>query len=50
MVYGIAFSWNPRNWRLGWSDAVDVDPNTGREVVIGQWFFVGPVALTMEYE
>lgn len=38
--FGIAFSWNPVNWRLGWKDALDDD---GRKV--GEWLFFGPVAL-----
>jgi hypothetical protein len=48
-MWGIAFSLNPRNWRLGWSDAMDHD-SQGREVCVGRWFFIGPVALTYDYE
>lgn len=50
MIYGLAFSLDPRKWRLGWSDAMDIDPSTGRAIVVGRWFFVGPIALTMDYQ
>jgi hypothetical protein len=48
-MWGIAFSFNPVNWRLGWSDAMDYDAS-GREIIVGKWFFLGPVALTYDYE
>lgn len=36
---GIAFSLDPREWALGWRDAVDDDG-----AVVGQWLCLGPVA------
>ncbi len=49
-MYGIAFSLNPRHWRLGFSDAMDTDPVTGRDIIVGRWFFIGPIAITYDYE
>lgn len=49
-MWGIAFSPNPRHWRLGFSDAMDVDPVTGADIIVGRWFFIGPVAITYDYE
>lgn len=43
--FGIAWSWSPRNWRLGWYDALTDD---GRK--IGDWLFFGPVALCWEWD
>ena len=48
MPNGIAVSLNPANWRLGWSDAMDQDAN-GNVFCVGQWFFVGPIALCWDY-
>lgn len=50
-MWGIAFSWNPKNWRLGWSDALDYPhPQALDPIVVGRWFFIGPVAITYDYE
>ena len=48
-MFGVAWSWNWREWRLGVADAIDEDAN-GREIVIGRWLCLGPLALTYEYE
>lgn len=47
-MWGIAFCLNPRHWRLGWHDAKD--EQMGREIVVGRWFCLGPVAITYDYE
>lgn len=49
-MWGVAFSLNPKDWRLGWVDAKDIDPNSGRAIVVGRWFFLGPIAVTHDYE
>lgn len=43
--WGIAWSWRPSLWRLGWKDALD---DNGRKV--GDWFFLGPVALMLGWD
>ena len=43
--FGIAWAWNPKLWRLGWHAALDDD---GRQ--IGDWFFLGPIALCWEWD
>lgn len=45
-MWGIAFSSNPRTWRLGKCDAYD--DVLGR--VVGVWWCFGPVALCYDYE
>lgn len=46
---GIAFSLNPFEWRLGWSDAVDHD-DRGNVVCVGKWLCIGPIAFCWDYE
>lgn len=43
--WGIAWSWNPSNWRLGWQDAYD---ENGRHV--GDWLFFGPAAICFGWD
>ena len=53
MPNGIAFSLSVRDWRLGFSDAIDDQhPNAapGRPVVVGRWLCLGPVAICWDYE
>lgn len=45
MIWGIAFSFNPKNWRLGHADALN---DQGRK--IGDWWFLGPIAITRDWE
>ena len=49
-MWGLAWSFNPVHWRLGWFDAMDTDPTTGIDYCVGRWFFIGPIAITYEYE
>ena len=44
-MWGIAFSMQPREWRLGACDAVEDD---GR--IVGRWYCFGPVALTYDFD
>ena len=44
-MWGLAWSWNPVNWRIGKFDATEDD---GR--IVGVWYFIGPVAICYDYE
>lgn len=44
-MWGIAFSWDLRAWRLGKCDARDDD---GR--LVGTWWCLGPVAICYDFE
>jgi hypothetical protein len=44
-MWGWAYSWSPKHWRLGVHDAVEDD---GR--VVGVWLCLGPIALCYDYE
>ena len=43
-MWGIAFSFNPPNWYLGKSYAMEDDGT-----VVGVWYFFGPIAITYDY-
>ena len=43
--WGVAYSWRPENWCLGWKDALD---DNGRKV--GDWLFFGPVAIIFGWD
>ena len=50
MPTGLAFSIDPRYWRLGWSEAWDYQDVSGKPVYIGRWFFIGPVAICWDVD
>lgn len=44
-MWGIAISFDPRQWRLGKCDAVD-----GDDRIVGVWWCLGPLAICYDYE
>jgi len=48
-MWGIAWSWTPKDWRIGPVDAFDYD-DFGRKIIVGRWYCFGPVALTRDYD
>lgn len=45
-MWGIAWTWKPFEWRLGFCEAYD----EVEDRVVGRWLCLGPLAITYDYE